>query len=374
MGGSSKNRISFFSGLILILNLIFILALLLSYLAYYISPDTIPMIAFAGLAYPIILVANIAFVLLWIFVKPKLALFSIVFILLGWNHIGRLVQFGSSSDSKEGTIKFKILSYNIQNFLKVNASNTKFITDFENQDRIVEFISNENADVIFIQELLYDREGYDRFAHLLGKKFNCPNVHYRNYFERKKEKVDAIAILSRFPLINKGHMEYDGKTICIYADMIQGQDTIRIYNVHLASIQFRQKDYDFISDITSKTEQQEIKESSMQIISKLKSAFVARGNQVNIIETHISASPYPVIICGDFNDTSSSYAYRILSTDRKDAFVESGSGLGITYAGDNFPAFRIDYILHDEVFQSSGFTRHKISLSDHYPISCILTR
>ena len=372
MDKNSKNRISFLSGLFLLLNLIFIIALLLSYLAFYTNPSALPIIAFAGLAYPFLVIINLAFIIFWGFSKPKFALVSLAIILLGWNHLGRLFQIGNADDETPGKNSFKLMSYNIQNFLNVNASNTKYITNFENQDKIVNFISNEKADVICLQELLYDRDGYNKFVRQLGRKLNCPNVHNRNYFDRNKEKLDALAILSKFPLINKGHIEYSDKTICIFADMIKGLDTIRIYNVHLASIHFQKQDYDFITEFSQNTEQQEFKESFLQIAYKLKSAFIARGEQVNILNNHITTSPFPVIICGDFNDTSSSYAYRQLSQKRIDAFVESGSGFGITYAGENFPAFRIDYILHDENLQSTKFQRHKINFSDHYPISCFI--
>jgi len=118
----------------------------------------------------------------------------------------------------------------------------------------------------------------------------------------------------------------------------------------------------------------QLKDNFLKVISKINSAFIKRGYQTDIITEHINDSPYPVIICGDLNDTPTSYAYRILSKGLKDAFTGSGKGFGITYAGENFPAFRIDYILHDDMFNAVNFTRNKISLSDHYPISSILIK
>jgi len=104
----------------------------------------------------------------------------------------------------------------------------------------------------------------------------------------------------------------------------------------------------------------------------LRIAFINRGQQADIVKKHINSSPFPVILCGDLNDTPSSYAYRKITSGLTDAFVESGRGFAVTYAGESFPSFRIDYIFHDEVFESRRFTRHKISYSDHYPISCTL--
>ena len=106
-----------------------------------------------------------------------------------------------------------------------------------------------------------------------------------------------------------------------------------------------------------------------EIIKRLRSSFENRGNEVEQIKQHIRQSPYPVIICGDFNDTPISYAYRTISKGLTDAFVNSGKGFGNTFVGP-LPYFRIDFVLHDPIFKSFGFnTNSSITLSDHYPIT-----
>ncbi|WP_392347230.1 hypothetical protein [uncultured Polaribacter sp.] len=52
------------------------------------------------------------------------------------------------------------------------------------------------------------------------------------------------------------------------------------------------------------------------------------------------------IVCGDFNNTSYSWMYTKISTNKKDAFIEAGKGFGQTY-NYWFP-MRIDFILTDE--------------------------
>ncbi len=369
-----KNRISFLSGLLLLFNLLAVLMLLLVYISVYINPAHFSLIAFAGLGYPLILLTNLLFVILWIFIRIKFSLLSLVFILLGWNHMGRLVQLNQKEEIDKNSKPVKILSYNIQNFVRQNISNTKYITKFDNQAKIAKFINDQKADIICLQEILYDRGDLQKFANEFGKKNKTPNFYYRNYFRTKKQILDGIAIFTRFPVINKGFLEYADKTIGIFNDIVIASDTFRLYNLHLASIHFKKEEYDFISDLPNQQDQEVIKKNSLQVISKLRSAFINRGHQVKIVKRHIKDSPYPVIICGDFNDTPSSYAYREITAGLTDAFVESGSGFGVTYAGESFPSFRIDYIFHDVVFESRRFTRHKISLSDHYPISCYLVR
>ena len=57
----------------------------------------------------------------------------------------------------------------------------------------------------------------------------------------------------------------------------------------------------------------------MNILRKLKRAFLKRASQVEIIQEYVRRSPYPVILCGDFNDTPVSYTMGTLTNELKDA-------------------------------------------------------
>jgi len=177
-----------------------------------------------------------------------------------------------------------------------------------------------------------------------------------------------MATYSGFPIINKGTVSIKGKrknNICIYSDIVNEKDTIRLYNIHLASNWFRTSDYSFIQNPTLETE--ELKKNVLSIGERLKNSFAKRAEQVEAIKTHINKSPYPVIVCGDFNDTPNSYAYHQLSNGLKDAFVEKGLGLGRSYNG-KFPSLRIDYILCSPELNIHSFNTSDVKLSDHYPI------
>jgi endonuclease/exonuclease/phosphatase (EEP) superfamily protein YafD len=83
----------------------------------------------------------------------------------------------------------------------------------------------------------------------------------------------------------------------------------------------------------------------------------------------IDESPYPVLICADFNDVPGSYTYTKVKKNLKDAFAEKGFGLGRTY-NLIFPTLRIDYIFYDpEILELSGYQSIRTTeLSDHNPI------
>ena len=364
-----RRKPGFFTSILFGINLLAILVLITSYLSFYIDPSIFALPAFAGLAYPYILLVNLAFLLFWLFVRIRYALFTLIFILVGWNHLGKLYQLSGNDENCDAETQFKIVSYNLQNFLKLNTSSTKYVTDFENEEKIMDFLKSEKADVYFLQEVLNDRQSRTVFMHDLMKQLKCRDHHHRNYFVSNKKILDAVVILSKYPLYNKGFLEHDGKSIAIFADMVHNEDTIRIYNLHLASIHFREEDYKFWSEFGNNNKQENIREGTRQIAGKMKEAFRKRSAQTNMVLKHMEQSPYPVILCGDFNDTPFSYAYQRLSQNRNDAFTQSGQGLGSSYAGDNFPAFRIDFILLDPEYSSSDFKTHNLKLSDHLPLS-----
>ena len=188
-------------------------------------------------------------------------------------------------------------------------------------------------------------------------------------------RLDAIITFSRFPILSSQQIEKDDRhNYCLVSDLLVLGDTVRLYNIHLESVRLKHEDYRFIDDLDLQFEQNEnIKEGSRRIFLKLRTAYARRALQVKNLDVHISQSPHPVIICGDFNDTPCSYTYQVLSKKKRDAFMQNGSGLGNTYAG-GLPSLRIDYIRFDPVFKSLDFTVGKYRLSDHYPISTKLVR
>jgi endonuclease/exonuclease/phosphatase family metal-dependent hydrolase len=104
------------------------------------------------------------------------------------------------------------------------------------------------------------------------------------------------------------------------------------------------------------------------IYRKLANAYHLRAQQARLIALEISKSPYPVIVCGDFNDTPTSFAYHQIAKDLDDSFIKSGKGMGNTYNNNLLPPIRIDYILYSKIFQSSAFSVLNAPYSDHFPI------
>lgn len=341
---------SWLNRIIYLFNMLTLFALALSYLAPHISPSTFLWpIAFLGLLFPILLLTNLLFMLYWIVTFKRHFWSNIFIILLGWGHLNALINI--ESNEKATAADFTVMSYNVRLFNVYEWIDNKNV-----KSEIVDFINTEKPDILCLQEFYAPNE--------------LPNIQlpYQHIGLQSQKKQWRMATYSSFPIINKGTVSIKGErknNVCIYSDIDTGTDTVRVYNIHLASNWFRPSDYSFMQNPTLETE--ELKKNVLSIGERLKNSFAKRAEQVGAIKTHIGKSPYPVMLCGDFNDTPNSYAYQQLASGLKDAFVENGVGLGKSYNG-KFPSLRIDYILCSPELKLHTFETKEIELSDHYPI------
>ena len=182
----------------------------------------------------------------------------------------------------------------------------------------------------------------------------------------------GIATFSTYPIIAQGTMQFpdDLNNLCLWSDIVIGPDTIRVYNAHLASIRFGDQDYRFVKDVQEGSGADSLSTAGQRILGRLKNAFIRRATETEQITAHMRKSPYPVIWCGDMNDTPMSFSYHQLrELGLYDAFVGSGQGIGHTYIGA-FPSFRIDHILHSGRLHAWDFHTLPEDLSDHRPITC----
>ena len=363
---------SFFSKIFIFLNIIAVLALLLSYLASHINPATSWTLAFFGLIYPLLLIVNIFFTIVWALNKKRIFLLSFIAILIGFNMIGRFVQFRIFKQEKPNSESMKILSYNVRNFDLYNYTKTWHYT-FTKRNKIFDYLCTEKPNIVCFQEFYWDDNNDFNTSDTLSEILNAKEFH-RESTAKKNGKYWGVATFSEYPIINRGKIPFETSTgnVCIFTDIKYKIDTIRVYNVHLESIRLSAEDYIFEESLNKKNiPSDKLKASSKRILSRLKAAYVKRGPQALLVAKHIKNCPYPIILCGDFNDSPSSFAYQQISSGLTDSFIESGSGFGQTYLG-KYPSFRIDYILHSKKFKSTGFETDKIELSDHYPVKCYL--
>ena len=345
--------------LFLFLNFMAITVLLISYISVFIPPDKFWISSFFGLAFPFFVAANILFIVIWALFKTKFLFFSLIAVLAGWGFVNRYVQFSGKNTEKGG---IKVVSYNVQNFPGKKVDEQK-----ASANKILEFLDKKNADIICIQEIKLRNKKIFNIAEVVNRLKSINHYHYAS-----NGSTFGLATFTSYPVIKMGEIRYQNSpNMAIFTDVLMGTDTVRIFNVHLQSYNIDPRKYDII-DSPGIDEKKDIREIRA-IGGKLKKAFNLRAGQVREIRQVIDETPYPVIICGDFNDTPVSYTYQVLRGDFKDAFVESGKGFVRTYIG-KLPSYRIDNIFYSDAFESYNFNSENFRASDHLPVSCLLIK
>jgi endonuclease/exonuclease/phosphatase family metal-dependent hydrolase len=349
-----------FHRIFLALNILFAIALVLSYLAVHINPDTFALPALFGLAYPYLLFINLIFALIWIVALRFEALISIAVIAAGITHLSNYIKFQKPSGDKTGT--FRVQSYNVRLF--------NYFETWKNsisEKKILELLNNQQSDIICLQELYIignPELKEDAIKAALGGKYYS---HFK-VISTGKNRYYGIATFSKFPIVGKGDIVHaHSSSLSIYSDIVAGKDTFRIFNNHLQSFHLHRMERSFLNELTAASEDKETLSELRDISLSLRQGFIRRASQAQAVKARINVSPYPVIITGDFNDTPVSYSYRKIRKGLNDAFVSSGYGAGFTYKG-NYPPNRIDYILYDNALECRQFDIVKVKYSDHYPI------
>jgi endonuclease/exonuclease/phosphatase family metal-dependent hydrolase len=346
--------------LLTVLNLI---ALSFSYLSPFLHPKTSEWIPFFGLSYIFILASTLVITFLWALVKSRWAFVPTIFLLLGAKLHFRVFALGSDDDRKART-EIKVTSYNVHLFDRYNSN---FKQSISRRDEIFNYLKGIDSDIYCFQEF-YQQDNPTRFVTrdtLIGL-LDIQDYHERLSHKRYKRQNFGVATFTKHPIIGRGDIVFEGSestfNFAIFTDIVKNQDTFRVYNVHLQSIRLRADDYAIFANEESNSE--EMKSRTLQMIRKIKNAYPVRAQQAKKVSDHINRSPYPVILCGDFNDTPLSYCYNQFNKLLYDGFRQTSKGVGATYVG-RVPAGRIDYIFYDPSLGARNFMIQEEPLSDH---------
>lgn len=348
--------------LFLVINWALGLALILAYTAKYLSPSLSLISAFAGMAYPYFLVAFIlSSTFLLLLRKFKWLLLNLLIILLGWSNLSSWIQFNPSCDKPAD---FRIMSYNVKLFDLYNWQHNQ-----KSKVKILEFIKEQKPDLVSFQEFYYDNNDFRIDS--VKKVLDLPYYYVADSRYLNNKEHFGQAIFSKYPIQSSKLIPFPTTSnMALYCDVeIKKGHTVRVFNMHLESYRFQEDDYELMNDI--KHQKIDIDQNDIDkvpgLIQRLETALIKRSYQAEKMASIINASPFPVIVTGDFNDTPNSYAYHQISRYLSDAFIENGWGFSNTYKG-SFPSFRIDYILYSNALESVNYQRLKFDASDHFPI------
>jgi endonuclease/exonuclease/phosphatase family metal-dependent hydrolase len=342
----------------IVINALLVLLFLLAALSPCINPDDFWLHGLLALTTPYLILLLILFVLFWLIIKPIWSLMPIIALLIGWQQIAVVFAWTGNSifTKRKSENHFRIVNWNIQSFngLSKNALAKKMV-----RNEVAASILKTYPDIICLQE--FNNAAAENNISLFSR------THPYHFFSKDYQRNDGTyqagcIIFSKYPMIDSGRVVFPSEESFIYADILKGNDTMRIFTTHLQSFKFKKKDYADIEKI-KETDESSFG-ASLSLMRKMKAAYQKRGVQTDLVSTALERSPYPSIITGDFNDVPNSYTYFNIKGSKKDAFLQRSFGLGRTFFSIA-PTLRIDYILLDNQFEVKQFDMVDESLSDH---------
>ncbi len=382
-----KNRRRSLSGrlfdfVMVIISIVVSVLVLLTLLAPVVNPHRMWILSLLALGAPLIYATLILLILYWIIRwRWKYIVPMALVALLGVGKVSRYYRITPVQDhsaqqtaaerqrAERGT--FSVMTYNIGNFKPYIGIDKDPVRAVATGAEVIDSLA---PDIICLQEFqstpACPREMFDTL--LTSRKYRGV-VSLRLTTHPKQGHGVGNAIYTRYKIIRSGVIdnatELDS-TACIaqWADLMIGDDTVRVVNNHLRTTMITQNDQeylvsgDFIEDGSMERE-----DKLRSIADRFQLNSQIRADQADTISRFVAASPYRVIVCGDFNDGAMSYTYRRIGRKMDDTFVEAARGKTNTYRGF-FNLLRIDFIFVDRRFEVLSYSSPRLGVSDHYPV------
>ena len=326
------------------------------------SPVEHPLLACAGLVFPFLIVANLLLMVFLIFVKWKLALIPLMVFVLAYVPIRTYFPINLSEGSPADDA-ITVVSYNVCGF----GGNYKYE---QAVDTVAGYLRRVDADIVCLQEDMGGKggSGFDKMKELYP--YN-DTVHVSG----ADQLVNAVGIHTRFPIVGKERIDYRSVangSVAFYLKI--ADDTVIVINNHLESTHLSTAERNRYKEVLKgEVEHEKASEEVHLIAGKLGENMARRAPQAEAVHDYIVAHrQYPIIVCGDFNDTPISYSRRTIAQGLTDCFVTAGCGFGLSYNQKGFN-LRIDHMMCSDHFRPYRcYIDNKMDASDHYPLICTL--
>ncbi len=261
----------------------------------------------------------------------------------------------------EGGTELTLMTYNVLGF----HDQREGVETEENA--VIDYILASDADIVCLQES-------GNLAISKGNKITAKQME--KLHAKYKEIVmggSSQTVFSKYPItpihIVTTREEFNDADVNAFRVGLPGGKTVTVFNVHLQSFMLTQDDRRIYREITTLKEQP-IRDVKTQLFDKLRFANVERARQAQALLRFIRHYGGPnVIVCGDFNDVSTSYAIRTLEdAGLREVYPELGFGPIITYNASRL-YFGIDHVLYKGDIVPLAISRGNIKASDHYPVT-----
>jgi endonuclease/exonuclease/phosphatase family metal-dependent hydrolase len=358
----------------IISNIIVAALYLLACCTAFLNPDTYWFISILGVTFAAWLVMNVGFVVFWLLFRSKWALLSFVVLIISWPQLNAFFAFHPftkfSHAKKANTIR--VMQWNVARWDEMN----KYWAPgkISKRKKMFEYIANNEVDILCVEEF-FESNNTKEFAKNIP--YITDSLHFPyHYFAMDHRRWDSlyetgVVIFSKYPIVDTFRKRYGGPDSLknnesfIWTDIDVNGKRIRVFATHMQSMLFGGKEYRQIKQLRQSTDSAVVK--TRGIIKKFRRAYALRMHQVDVIKPVLDNSPYPEIMCGDFNEVPNSYIYFQMKGNRQDAFSKKGFGISRTLSFIS-PTLRIDYILPNKQFKVLQYKSDKVALSDHYPV------
>ena len=316
-----------------------------------VSPASSGSMSLLSLGLPALIAANILFIIYWAIRFRCWIWVSLVAVIFNWSFVSAMVQNPfKKNELPTSDQTLKIATFNAGRFGK----SVSFLR------MAAFFMGEQQVDIICFQE-------FTTFNELPVDSLNktlLSSWPYKVIPKSEEQSILPLAIYSRFPIIDSQLITYPNTPNCsMWCDISVDGKTIRVFNNHLQTTNINQSRREY---------EKYYKGANMEFMSSagslLQNNEIMRGMQANMVDLLIKESPYPVLVCGDFNSIPSTYVYKKIKGDLKDGFQTAGKGYGGTYRYFK-GLMRIDYIFHSPTFNGINYYSTKEDLgSDHNPV------
>lgn len=343
-----------------------VLAIVLMLLVGYsdrLEPASFPLLATSGLAFPVVLAVNVAFLVFWLLVKVRYALIPVAGLLLGYQPVRTYFPLNLPQHA-DSTLT--VVSY--------NAYDVNHIGMKEFRPYVADYLARQDADIVCLQEFPMNGEARE----LLGQRYAYIDT------SRVTRYGEVLTLLSKYPVVGKEKLytefreerQMAARSVVFY--VVVGADTVAVVNNHLGSTHLTEEERSsFRRIVKGDMKRDSAEHESKRLIGRLAESNQLREPQVAAVTSCLDSLLHAgrsVILCGDFNDGPISFAHHAVARRLTDCFRESGNGPGISYHENGF------YVRIDHVFCSSDWEPRaakvdsKMAISDHYPVVCKLKK
>ena len=329
--------------------------MVLTYFVPYVDPGSVWFFPVLGLAAPAVYVASVVLTLYWIIRwRWVCAGAMLVVVVAGLFKVSLFwrpeIRRSYATETAFDRAAVKVMSYNVRSFYGEDGRSSV--------DDILRLIEEQAPDLICLQEFNARLAEQSEEFSLLGEKYEI--AHFGRTQAPDSVYGSTLTILSKYRILRSDTVLTPSSSV--WADVIVGEDTVRVFNNHLRSTAINASDNQFITTVGT------YKALGLGVYSFTgkQMIYMVVKRFMDIVQV-VGATRTRRIVCGDFNDTPMSYVYRTMARGLRDAFRECGSGYSHTFRGF-YNTLRIDYVLSSEGLEPLSYEVIPVEYSDHHPV------